>query len=493
MRLGKYFCFVSLTRQRMITDNDKPISLRDVARIGFRHLWLATSIFLLVFGAALAVAFLLPKSFVSEGKLFLRIGRSSVTLDPTTNVGQIVSMTESRERELSSSLEILKSHELLEAVLEKLGPAAILQQDQALIQPVAPDASHIDDVIWDKSLIKLKKSLKYDPGKNSNVITVTCTARSPELAQQILEIYFTAFKTHHLQLNRTEGSFEFFNEQTLALEKQLSEAKERLRAAKNRIGVTSIDDEKHQIELQLSSLEQSVSSTQAAIAASDSKLNVLRRAYPGVENEQVGEVSEQAVASMKGELYKLQILEGELTANLSPTHPRVVALKDQVEKSKRLLAQQEFASEESNGLALRASSEELQRRYDAAKLTLLKLNDDDINMRTLEQQVQAIETNYIKYQDNREQARIDGALEDERISNVNIAQYPTYRPKAAGLDNVVIILLGAIAAVFAALVATLVSEFFDDTFQVPEDLEASLQVPVVLSVPRSRSQIFTLG
>jgi len=279
----------------------------------------------------------------------------------------------------------------------------------------------------------------------------------------------------------------------LALEKQLSEAKERLRAAKNRIGVTSIDDEKHQIELQLSSLEQSVSSTQAAIAASDSKLNVLRRAYPGVENEQVGEVSEQAVASMKGELYKLQILEGELTANLSPTHPRVVALKDQVEKSKRLLAQQEFASEESNGLALRASSEELQRRYDAAKLTLLKLNDDDINMRTLEQQVQAIETNYIKYQDNREQARIDGALEDERISNVNIAQYPTYRPKAAGLDNVVIILLGAIAAVFAALVATLVSEFFDDTFQVPEDLEASLQVPVVLSVPRSRSQIFTLG
>ncbi len=477
----------------MNIDNEKPISLRDVARIGFRHLWLATCTFLLVVGAALAVAFLLPETFESEGKLFLRIGRSSVTLDPTTNVGQIVSMTESRERELSSSLEILKSHELLEAVLEQLGAVAVLQQDQAFIQPVAPGASHLGDLVWEKALIKLKKSLKYDPGKNSNVITVTCSAKSPELAQQILEIYFTAFKTHHLQLNRTAGSYEFFNEQTQTLEKQLEEAKERLRAAKNLIGVTSINDEKHQIEQQLSSLEKSVAAAQADIAASDSKLGVLRRAYPGIENHQVGEVSAQAVASMKAELYKLQILEGELTSNLSPTHPRVVALKEQVEQSKRVLAHQEFASEDSNGMALRASAEELQRQYDAKKLTLLKLNDDDINMRTLEQQVQAIETNHLKYQDNREQARIDGALEDERISNVNIAQYPTYRPKAAGLDDLVIVLLGVVAAVFAALVATLVSEYFDDTFQVPEDLEASLQVPVVLSVPRSRSPISTLG
>ncbi|MCA9143989.1 MAG: GumC family protein [Planctomycetaceae bacterium] len=477
----------------MFSDNEKPISLRDVARIGFRHIWLSTSIFVLVVCAALAAVFLFPKTYVSEGKLFLRIGRSSVSLDPTATVGQIVSLTESRERELNSALEILKSHELLEAVLKQLGPIAILEQDRSLIQPVAPDASYIDDLIWDKALIKLKKSLTYDPGKNSNVLTVSCKAKSPELAQQILEIYFAAFKTHHMQLNRTEGSFEFFDEQATKLKLKLEDAKERLRLAKNLIGVTSIDDEKRQIEQQLSSLEHSITSTQAAIAGSDSKLKVLRRAYPGIENHQVGEVSEQAVASMKGELYKLQILEGELIANLSPTHPRVVAVKDQVEQSKRLLAHQEFASEESNGLALRASAEELLRQYDAEKQTLLKLNDDEISMRSLEQEVAAIESNYIKYQDNREQARINGALEDGRISNVNISQYPTFRPKPAGLSDAVILILGVCAAVFAALVATLVSEYFDDTFQIPEDLEATLNVPVVLSVPRSRSHGFTLG
>jgi len=477
----------------MIIDNDKPISLRDVARIGFRHLWLASSIFLFVVGAALAAVFLLPKSYTSEGKLFLRIGRSSVSLDPTATVGQIVSLTESREREINSSLEILKSHELLEAVLEQIGPMAVIQQDRSLMRPVDLESSPVDELVWEKALIQLKKSLKYDPGKNSNVITVSCYAKSPELAQLILQIYFAAFKTHHLQLNRTAGSYEFFNEQTLQLKTQLEAAKERLRAAKNLIGVTSIDDEKHQIEHQMSSLEQSLASTQAAIAASDSKLRVLRRVYPGIETQQLGEISTQAVASMKAELYKLQILEGELTANLSPTHPRVIALKDQVEQSKQLLAHHEFASEESNGLALLASAEELQRQYDTKKRTLLKLNDDDIKMRTLEQEVKALESNYNKYQENREQARIDGALQVERISNVNIAQSPTYRPQAAGMSDAVVLVLGVFAAVFAALIVTLVSEYFDDTFQVPEELEATLHVPVVLSVARSNSQIFSLG
>ncbi|MCA9120665.1 MAG: hypothetical protein H6822_35645 [Planctomycetaceae bacterium] len=477
----------------MITDHEKPISLRDIARIGFRHIWLGSCVFVLVSGAAAAIAYLLPKSYASEGKLFLRIGRSSVSLDPTATVGQVVPLTESRERELNSSLEILKSHELLEAVLKELGPLAVLKQDRSLIQPVAEDSSHIDELVWDKALIKLKKMLKYDPGKNSNVITVSCLARSPELAQQILEIYFVAFKTHHLELNRTAGSFEFFDEQATQLKAQLETAKQRLREARNSIGVTSIEDEKRQIEQQISSLEKAIATTQAAIAGSDSKLRVLSKVYPDIESEQVGDISSQALTNMKAELYKLQILEGELAANLAPTHPRVVALRDQVEQSKRLLARQEYASEQSNGLSLRASAEELQRQLDTEKEKLLKLNDENIKMQTLEQELKLIEWNYSKYQDNREQARIDGALQNERISNVNIAQYPTFRPKAAGLSNPVILVLGVFAAVFASLVVILVSEYIDDTFQVPEDLEATFQVPVVLSVPRSRSQVFSLG
>ena len=120
------------TAPGMFTDHEESISLRDIARIGFRHTWLATSIFLLVVGATLAVVLLLPNTYASEGKLFLRIGRSSVSLDPTATVGQVVSLTETREREINSSLEILQSHELLEAVLGVATTRVVLRRPRVL-------------------------------------------------------------------------------------------------------------------------------------------------------------------------------------------------------------------------------------------------------------------------------------------------------------------------------------------------------------------------
>lgn len=474
------------------------ISLRDALRVLFRHKWKAIGIFCLTAALALCAVFVLPEKYQSEARLFIRIGRASVSLDPTATVGKFVSMSESREREINSAVEILKSRELLEAVITEVGVDTIVRQfavrsaaaqperGLATAQPSSRSAQH------DKALRCLKKSLACETAKSSNVITVSCQAGSPKLAQQILAVYLHAFKMHHLHLNRTSGSYEFFAEQSQRLKAQLDRAEQELRDAKNQVGVGSISGQKRMIESQVTSLERDLQSTRTALASAEVNVQVVRETYPDLQLDQDPRTgtgsSSAAIDGMQAELYKLQIRERELLARYSPKHPRVVAIQEQFRQAKRLLGIQKVMAERARVKVLNAQIGDLEEQCTQAKRHLLRLNEDEIRVNALAQEVLQLTTNYRKYRDHLEQARIDGALENDRISNVNIAQAPTLNPKPVSPQRMLIMVLGVIVGSFAGLAVTFVSEYFDDCFQTPDELERTLGLPVVLCVPQSYSE-----
>ena len=470
--------------------NQSCISLRDVLRVVFRHKSKALAIFCVAAGLAVCVALLLPTKYASDAKLFIRIGRASVSLDPTATVGKIVSMSESREREINSAVEILKSRELLEAVLAEVGFSTVLHQKSAVFgssDPAAPtEPEH------EKALRRLKQSLGCETAKNSNVITISCEARSPEAAQQILNTYVRAFKTHHMHLNRTSGSYEFFAEQSTRLKAQLDLAEQDLRDEKNQVGVGSIAGQKRMIENQVTSLERDLQSSRASLAAADVSVRAVRATYPDVPpntDARPGTASSAAaLASMQAELYKLQIRERELTARYSPKHPRVTAIQEQVRQAQHLFAIQRVTAEQARRVSLKAEIDELQEQYNQAKGQLLQLNEDEIRVNAIQQEVEQLTANYRKYRDHLEQARIDGALENDRISNVNIAQAPTHNPMPVSPQRTLILALGVIVANGLGLGATFVGEYFDDSFQTPEEIEQVLGLPVVLCVPKNCSE-----
>src|SRR5262245_57577294 len=94
----------------------------------FRHKGKMLVVFLLVLGTAAAITWLSPRSYRSQAKLFLRLGRDNVTLDPTATLGQtpVVAIPPNREGEVNSVIDLLKSRALLERVVAKVGPGAIL-------------------------------------------------------------------------------------------------------------------------------------------------------------------------------------------------------------------------------------------------------------------------------------------------------------------------------------------------------------------------------
>ena len=87
--------------------------------------------FVLIMGSTVALNVVLPRKYVSDAQLLVRLGRENATLDSTTNVrgASSVNMSQKREFETNSVATMLRSRSLIERVVDDLGPDAILHDE----------------------------------------------------------------------------------------------------------------------------------------------------------------------------------------------------------------------------------------------------------------------------------------------------------------------------------------------------------------------------
>src|SRR5207249_369056 len=146
-----------------------------------RHRKAAILFFLVVFGLVTAATLLTRKSYISQAKLFVRLGRENVALDPTTTFGQgpVVAIPPTRENELNTVIESLHSRPLIEKIVDQIGPAVIL--DQAAWQPggkAAPSDGTDPQVAAERyrAILVFLRNLDVRSAKRSNVIEISYQA-----------------------------------------------------------------------------------------------------------------------------------------------------------------------------------------------------------------------------------------------------------------------------------------------------------------------------
>jgi uncharacterized protein involved in exopolysaccharide biosynthesis len=457
--------------------------------VAFRHKFKAILVFGCILGSAAAAPWLIPATYRSDAKLFLRIGRPSVTLDPTATVGQTVSVTESRERELNSAREILQSRELYESVVDEIGATEVLGPPLPVFSALRkPPSGPLE--LREAAIEHLEASVSSSLAKDSDILVLHCEARSAELAQRLLQSYISSFRSHYLKLHRTSGSYEFFANQAKTVKQQLEVVRRELKDAKNRVGIGTVEGQSNNIEQQITALEQQLQSKRSALASVRARLSTLKQQCPDAAATAPhgnGISSATAVDDMRSELYRLQIQERELMAKLSPEHPRMIAIREQTQQARQLLARQEFLAESTNEVTLLAEVSDLEHQLDEEKQRRLNLNENELSIRELEQKEKSLRANYATYEKNLEQLRIAGELESSRISNINVAQAPTLVSTPVHPRKLTWLLLGAVAGILAAVTVAFLCEFFDDSLQTPEQVETTLRLPVLLSIPDSPS------
>ena len=103
-----------------------PISLPFLFNAIKNNIGKAILTFLLTMVLASLAIIYLPREYRSEAIIFVRLGRESVSLDPTATTGSTVSVLESRDNEVNSIRDMLTSRALLESVVDQMGPDVVL-------------------------------------------------------------------------------------------------------------------------------------------------------------------------------------------------------------------------------------------------------------------------------------------------------------------------------------------------------------------------------
>lgn len=377
--------------------------------------WLAAGLvmFLTLALAVLAMIFL-PRKYHSDAMIFVKLGRETVSLDPTAATGSMISVLDTRDNEINSIRDMLYSRGLVEKIVDRLGPEVILGN-----APMT-DESQEDNFVAgtdykgsprQKAIKELSGSVGVISARKSSVLILTADAASPELAQRILKEYLDTYQAMHTGAHQTPKSNRFFEEQSKLLKTRWQESMKALQIAKEDAGVVSVEGVKDNLREQTREAESRlmfVNSKLSATRASLKKFDTIITRNP---------------------LNKQSIRENYLAARsqLSALDAEQVELKSALKKM-------------------------LQRAA--------KLNRDEVVIAALEQEVQLAANNFAQYQELYEQTRIEEALHDKKFTNVRVVQEPSFIPKPASPKKSLIGMAGLVAGSSGAVLLAVFLELF---------------------------------
>jgi len=524
----------------MSHDNTSKLDLLEIAGKIWRAKWKILLFQIAIAAFCISVILFWPRTYRSEARLFMQLGRESVAIDPTATTGQMVGvMNSSREDEIVTAMEVLRGGGMVSKVVEKLTPQVVLGTEKPIKDRLEEEKPNEDENLekkskgvihfaremlgrfsrtlsqidplsdFERATILVAKSLKIDAERKSEVIVIEYEADSPTLAQAVVDAFITTYKEENARLHSTEGSQSFFDKQQERLANELQLTNLELREAKNRMGLASIQGHRESLEARAREIAQSISETERSLIETQARVKRLKAELVILpERISSSEVDKPNVATEQKstQLYALQLQEMEFKTKYAPEHPKMVAIRSQLEQAEKLYRQQStnrpettndinpvhrdltidyIKSETSeNGLTKKL---EILRDQDKDILTQIReINAFEIEITDLERKATLSEKKYIAYSESLEQARMNRELENVKISSVSVAQEATLQERPIKPSKQLVALFGIMTLLFGSLGIALAAAKLDDRITTTQAVKNKVGVPLLATIPTSR-------
>lgn len=490
----------------------QPFTVRDAALGIARRKVLAAFVFV---GTVLAVGvftILCPKTYKSEARLFMRLGRESTGMDATATLGEnpVVMMPQSREAEINSIIELIQAKQIYRKVVEQIGATRILKRKwkpPVEGEPAVVEEDSFLEGLWgglmsnlasagivndlpesEKAIIKLQKKVEIEAFEKSNVLTVSFKSHSPELAQDVVNAIVEEYVRQHVDLHRPPKAFEFLQEQAAGIEQKLLVKREELEGYKNRTGILDANSHRNILDERRATLEGDLLNTTAQAYALQTLVDELEKSTRDMTA--VTTVAKTTGAGNEGadgmaqELYKLKNQRALLAAKYREGHAKVVAIDKQVAEAEQMLkvieAQRVETIEGPNKIYEETAALLEQKRPELAaaqaKVKILqqqieKFNEEldeftkvETGFAKLTREVDVLEQNYRKYYANLEQARIDNEMQTKEISNIGIGQGATLNLKPYSPNKLINLIAAFVLGIGGACGLTVFLEYMSGDY-----------------------------
>jgi polysaccharide chain length determinant protein (PEP-CTERM system associated) len=502
------------------TDGDIPgppaISMRDIFHVVFKRRAQIVLFFAAVFTTVVIGTLLTKPTYESSAQILVKLGRESVFMPATGDSRPIINFD--REERINSEIEILSSRALAEKVVAQIGPTAVYPQladdSPGLLERFFPKAGE-ELSPEEKTLMRFESavygfmnSLAVGAVKKSNIIEIYFSHENPQMAALVVNTLADTYLAHHVSVHKAPKSVKFFQDQALLLRTKMETSEEALKALKKQYNVTSLAEERTLLLQQSSTLRAELNATLSQKVEAEKRIGQMRRqlaATPKTVSQ--GEVSDQnpyLINTLEARLVELQLEENKLLAKYTDQSRPVTNVREEIRIVKQKLAEQEGKSygSTSTGLnptyqnlqqtlmqneaelnAIKAKAETQQVHLVAYQGQLEKLNRIEVELDQLQQQVDVNRENYRLYLTKLEESRISDAMDSEKITNVSLIEPARAPREPVSPKKMLNLILALFLGAFGGLGLAFFMEYLDDKIEKVEDVEETLDLPVLASVP----------
>lgn len=484
------------------------MTLRDGASALFRRRWMLVFIFLAVVLGTAVVTYLMPNKYESRMKILVKNQRVDVAITPEATVGAPAGVdTEVSENVINSEIELLTSRDLLTQVAKETGLAQ--PASTAFWKRNVPEADRIE-----KAASDLAKDLMIAPVKKANVISISYSANSPEVAAAVLKRLGELYLEKHLKLHHPTGASDFFKDKADQYETQLHDSEKQLTTFQQDNNLVILAQQKDLTLQKTAEAKSKLLESDAAVNESTNRIKRIEQQL-AITPKRIVTQSRSLPAQYSAErlntmMVELQNRRTQLLTKFRPEDRLVREVDEQIRTTQQALAKAESQTSIEQATDLNPLRQSLETEYSKARLeqsgaqarrdtlsaqlrtyeaSLQKLEGDTTRHDDLQRQKKEAEENYQLYAKKREEAHIADELDRQKITNVSIAEPPAAPRLPAAPNRPLNLVLGVFVAGALSLGTVFSVEMLGDTVHSPRQLEALTGATVLATVPENSRKL----
>lgn len=369
---------------------------------------------------------------------------------------------------LATQIDIARSDRVAERAVDALHAEELRRN---------PDAPPLGEGRRRERVLAIEEGLVVKPARESNIINIGWTGRSPGEAARVANALARAFVDVSLDLKTGPAKQDsaWFDDQVRASRQRLEKAQMRLSDYQQQAGIVGTEQADHEMS-RLNELSTQLAQVQAQTTDSQSKR--------GAAADTVAEVMQSPLVNgLKADIARAEARIQEAAASLGARHPQMVRMEAELlALHARLGAETGRISRsiETSFQAGRTRERELSAALNAQRTRVLAANKARAQLALFKQDVDAAQRAFEAVSTNASKTHLQSLTTQTNLMLLAPAVEPL---EPAGPSTQQALLVGALAGAVLAVIGALLLELANRRVRSIDDITLLTQLPVLASVP----------
>ncbi len=485
-------------------ETKRTFSLRDFFDILFKNKRLILSVFFTSMILSTCYCLFVSPLYRAEAKIIVKLGKAQFAGMEQYRPENYNVLIQERSANINNEIEMIKGQYLAQKVAARIKSHSEETKNRGFFATKVGDRllewfgmhRKADD---EKGYVEsLLKALKVTYIEDTDMLDLSFRWTNPIFAAYAANTYVDEYINQHTKVHESKKTYQFYLEQLELYDKLLKQAEDELQNFLNQTNISNLSLQKDLLLRRVAELEADHVTNRVIVEQGVAKLGSVKKMSANIEGwietPELGSPNADKLvylAALDQSYFRLKVERDRLLKTYTHKATEVQSIdrqlsglrKQKTESLNNIINTEVTVAESKKAI--------LYRELTTQKKQLEEINGLTMRLRQLERQKEIVELNYQIYKKKAEDLRVSDDLDTKKISSVKIVS-PAIPPMTPFFPNSALIIgLSSLLGLVFAFTLSAIREFFNHTFKEDVDVQAFLDVPLLMTIPLRQVQDIT--